>query len=194
MSVALEEWRGASSRALDEIELLHRQIESVGSGGPTLTEQVNHAYATSLVAHFQRYCRAVHTESADLLVGGIVDPSLAAVVKSLLVRDRSLDKGSPTPGALGSDFGRFGFEFWPAVEAGDQPSRSGREKLGQLCEWRNGITHGDISRKRGAGRLMPLYLSLDTCTDWRRALGGLAVSIDEVMARRCQILGSAKSW
>lgn len=194
MSVALEEWRGPSSLALDEIELLFWQVEFVGSGGPALTEQVNHAYATSLVAHFQRYCRAVHAESADVVASAIPDPSLAPLVKSLLIRDRSLDKGSPTPGALGSDFGLFGFQFWPAIEAVDQRNRRRKERLGQLCEWRNGITHGDISRKRAAGRLMPLDLTLGTCRDWRRALGGLAVSIDEVMARRCRSLGSAKSW
>lgn len=163
MSAALEEWRGASSRALDEIELLHRQIEAVAVGGAALTQQISYTYATLIVAHFQGYCRGLHTEATRVLVAN-------------------------------SDFGRFGLKFWPAVEGDDRRNRSRKKELEELCAWRNGIVHGDISRKRSGGRLVPPDLTLETCRDWRRSLGNLVVSIDRVIAVQCQDLVRARPW
>jgi hypothetical protein len=194
MSVALEEWRGPSSLALDEIELLYWQVECVGAGEPTLTEQIRHHYVTLLVAFFQRYCRAVHAEVADALASGVSDPKLAKLVEGLLDERRLLDRGNPTPTALGSDFGRFGFRLWQELEDGDRRTGMRKEKLGHLCEWRNGITHGDLPRKRAAGLLVPADLTLETCRDWRVALGGLATSIDKAVAARCRILGCPEPW
>jgi hypothetical protein len=194
MSVALEEWRGPSSLALDEIELLHWQVECIGAGEPALTEQINHHYVTLLVAHFQRYCRAVHAEAAHILASGVPDPELAELVEGLLDQRRLLDRGNPTPTALGGDFGRFGLRLWQELEAGDRRTRTRKEKLERLCEWRNGITHGDLPRKRAAGLLVPAVLTLETCRDWRAALGGLAISIDKAVAARCRTLGCPEPW
>jgi hypothetical protein len=193
MSVALEEWRGTSSLALDEIELLYWQVEFLGAGEPALAEQVNHHYVTLLVAHFQRYCRAVHNEAAQALAR-ISDADLESVVEGLFRQGRLLDRGNPTPAALGSDFGRFGFRFWQELEADDRLNRMRKKRLEQLCEWRNGITHGDLPRKRAAGLLDPDALTLEACRDWRDVLGALAVSIDRVITTRCQALGSAEPW
>jgi hypothetical protein len=154
-SVALEEWRGASSRSLDEIESLHRLAEASSQSGPELKQQIVYAYATQTLAHFQRYCRAVHSEATGVLAGAVAPPGLEEVTRILFVRNRFLDRGNPTPASLGSDFARFGFRLWPELEAVDRSNLRRREELGQLCEWRNGITHGDIAPKRAAGRLIP---------------------------------------
>jgi hypothetical protein len=193
-SVALEEWRGASSQALDEIEFVHASVEGAGNGRQLLTRQVDYAYAALIAAHFQRYCRAVHAEAIRALVTAVPDPSLGSVLKDLLARNRLLDRGNPTSRNLGRDFGRFGFDFWPAVEADDRRNRNRKGKLDQLCAWRNAIVHGDVSGSRGSGRLTPRDLDLTTCRDWRRALGGLADSIDTVVAVGCQDLGCSEPW
>lgn len=193
MSVALEEWRGPSSLALDEIELLYWQVAFVGAGGLALTEQVNHHYVTLLVAHFQRYCRAVHTEAAEALAV-VSGPDFAAVIEGLFSQGRLLDRGNPTSTALGSDFGRFDFRFWQALEADDRLNRMRKKHLERLCEWRNGITHGDLPRKQAAGLLDPPDLTLEACREWRRSLGALAISIDRVLATRCRALGCPEPW
>jgi hypothetical protein len=194
MSVALEEWQGPSSLALDEIELLYWQVEFVAAGEPTLTEQINHHYVTLLVAHFQRYCRAVHVEATRALAASVLDLGFASVIRQMFAQRRLLDRGNPTPTALGSDFGRFGLRLWQALEKGDRRTRTRKEKLERLCEWRNGITHGDLPRKRAAGLLVPAVLTLETCRDWRAALGGLAISIDKAVAARCRTLGCPEPW
>jgi hypothetical protein len=194
MSVALEQWRGPSSLALDEIELLHWQVECVGAGEPALAEQINHHYVTLLVAHFQRYCRASHTEAAKALAASVPDPGFVSVIEGLLAQGRLLDRGNPTPAALGSDFGRFGFKLWPKLEGDDRRNRMRKEQLQRVCEWRNGITHGDLPRKRAAGLLVPVVLTLATCRSWRGALDGLAVSIDRITAAQCRSLGCPEPW
>jgi hypothetical protein len=194
MSVALEEWQGPSARSLDEIESLRQQIGDLVVGGAEMIEQVDCAYAALIVAHFQRYCRAVHTEASNVLVSSEANPALGRVFGALLTEHRLLDRGNPTPGTLGRDFARFGLRLWAELEADDRRNRRRKEGLGQLCQWRNAITHGDIPRKRSAGQLVPHDLSLETCRDWRRALDGLATSIDAVVAKRCRILGCPKPW
>jgi hypothetical protein len=185
MSAALEGWRGASSEALDEIELMHAKVE--GTSVPA--RQLNYAYAVLLTAHFQLYCRALHTEAGEALVVSLPDPALAAVVEGILTQARFLDKGNPTPGNLGRDFGRFGFGFWKEIQTEDRQNRRREAKLEHLLEWRNAIVHGDILGKRGSGRLVPRDLNLEACREWRGEVGGLVVSIDRVVARRCPGLG-----
>ncbi|HJZ36114.1 MAG TPA: hypothetical protein VJ204_07560 [Solirubrobacterales bacterium] len=194
MSVALEEWRGASARALDEIESLHRLVEERSQSAPALTRQITYAYAALTLAHFQRYCRTLHTEVANALVAGLPDPALARVLGGALIERRFLDRANPTPGNLNQDFGRFGFKLWLDIEADDGMSSTRKKELARLCDWRNAIAHGDISRKRAAGQLVPRDLDLKTCRDWRRSLEALTVSIDRVTARRCQILGCPEPW
>jgi hypothetical protein len=193
-SVALQEWRGASSRSLDEVESLHQLVHDMWGGELDLAQQIVYAYATLILAHFQRYCRAVHTETAGILADAVADPGLGDILMSLLVRDRFLSRGNPTPASLGGDFARFGFKLWPELEAVDQVNLRRRDELGQLCDWRNGITHGDIDLKRAAERLIPRELDMETCQKWRRSLGDLAVWIDELTARRCRELGCGKPW
>ena len=194
MSRSLENWRGESSGVLNEIEVVHAKVEGTSVGRRVLTQQVNFAYAALITAHFQRYCRSVHSESSQIVVATVSDEALAGVLEGLLTENRALDRGNPTSGNLGSDFRRFGFAFWEAVEKDDKRSKKRKAKLDQLCEWRNGIAHGDISRKRAEAKLVPDRVTLDVCKDWRRALNGLATSIDKVMSGQCENLGCPEPW
>jgi hypothetical protein len=194
VSQSLEDWKRESAAELDEVEVVHGKVEGTGVGRRVFTQQVNFAYAALLTAHFQRYCRSVHSEASQVIVATVSDEALAGVLEGLLTENRLLDKGNPTPGNLGSDFRRFGFAFWEAVENQDERSKKRKEKLEQLCEWRNGISHGDISRKRAEGKLVPDNVTLKVCKGWRRALNGLAVSIDIVTAAQCENLGCTAPW
>lgn len=194
MSEALNEWRSSSCEVFDGIEVIHGKVEANEVGRSLMIQQVNYAYAVLITAHFQRYCRALHTEATQSVIGGVPDPAFAEVVERLLSRKRLIDKGNPTPRNLGTDFDRFGFKLWDDVEARDRRNRKRRHKLDHLCEWRNGITHGVISEKRSEGRLSPPNLTLGTCKDWRRALGALAESMDSVIAMQCQALGRQRPW
>jgi len=190
MSVALKVWNGSSREVLDEIEAVH----ATGLGSRMLTRQVNYAYATLIVAHFQQYCRALHAEVAEAIVASVPNQDLAAALEVLLEERLLLDRGNPTPGSLGSDFGRFGFKFWGVLTEVDLLNEDRKARLAQLCEWRNAVVHGDIARKGAAGQLIPQRLTLKTCRDWRRSLGALARSMDRVLSVHLQTLGCPESW
>lgn len=89
MSAALDEWREGSADVFDEIEQMHRGVESAVLGRRVVTEQLNYAYAMLITAHFQRYCRALHTEVTQALVGLMPDPRLAEVLEGLLAGQAS---------------------------------------------------------------------------------------------------------
>src|ERR1700761_3484243 len=100
MSATLHRWRGPSSEALDEIEMA------------TSNKQLTYAFAVLLLAHFQRYCRAVHSAAAQSVALAVSDPALASVVVALLTRGRFLDRGNPNSLNLEPDFMRFDFGLW----------------------------------------------------------------------------------
>ena len=68
----------------------------------------------------------------------------------MLVQNRKLDSGNPNPGNLGSDFNRFGLEFWDAVDQLDVRNPDRRGELQELNVMRNAIAHHDSQDPCGA--------------------------------------------
>lgn len=194
MSTALEAWQGSSQKVFDEVEHAHRAVGGDEPGRRYLTRQINYAYTALLAAHFQAYCRAVHTETAQLLAANVPDSGLARVLEGSLTEKRTLDRGNATSAALRDDFDRFGFVFWDEMKRLGVRNKRRQEKLNHLNEWRNAIVHGDVKRKQQEGKLVPKEVHFGTCRDWRKSLGELAIAIDTVLARRCENLGGPKPW
>jgi hypothetical protein len=144
-----------------------------------------------LSAHFQAYCRALHSDSTQMLVEAI-DPGIGAVLDANLSFRRQLDSGNAQPGALGIDFNRFVFKFWAAAEEADARNAARRRKLEAFNVWRNAIAHHDIDTRRTD--LHPREVTLAACNTWRGALNGLAESFDRVLADHLQTLLGAHPW
>jgi hypothetical protein len=193
-SAALTQWQGPSRAALDEVARAHRLVARSGPGQRLLNRQLTYAYVALLAAEFQAFCRELHTEAAVAIAAVVADRALAFVVKTSLTRGRQLDRGNPTPGHLGADFGRFGFGFWAAVDRHHAASAGRRQKLETLCAWRNAIVHADAAAKHAAAARDPRPVTLSTCTSWRRALDALATSFDAVVAEQCEDLGRPRPW
>jgi hypothetical protein len=187
MSTSLHLWRDGAQDVFAELELAHRAVH--GRGQRFLTRQITYAYVTALAAQFQRYCRAVHTETAQAIAGSMRDPTLARLVEDRLLEGRQLDRGNANVPNLGSDFGRFYFRLWDVVLAHDRRNRRRKAKLEALMRWRNAIGHGDVEQKHEEGVLVPLRINLKVCQEWNAALGGLVISIDEVLETHCEDLG-----
>src|SRR6185437_9102799 len=117
-SPALIQWQMAGLPALDEIARAHRAVGGHGRGRRYATLQINHAYTVLLSSQFQAFCRDLHSESIDYLVT-IVPVPFQATLRVEFLLNRTLDKGNPHPGGIGSDFNRLGVDFWPAVYALD---------------------------------------------------------------------------
>jgi hypothetical protein len=192
MSTSLKLWQGGAQDVFAELELAHRAVH--GRGQRFLTQQITYAYVTALAAQFQLYCRAVHTETAEILAGGVPNDPLAQILEARLVSGRWLDRGNPTASNLGADFGRFDLQLWDVLQTFDRRSRRRRERLDALIGWRNAIVHGDIDRKHEEGRLKPVRITLKVCQNWNTTLSGLILTIEDALTAHCVHFGIGGPW
>lgn len=176
-SRSLLRWTIDRAEALDEIETAHATVGGTDRGRRYATQQINYAYAALLSAHFQGFCRDLHSECVDAVI-----PTLPALsqgfLRDQLVWNRGLDRGNPHPGVIGSDFNRLGLSFWTVVHALDTCNTRRREQLQELIDWRNAISHQDFDPVAPTG---VATLHLATVRGWRSAVNGLARSFDLAM-------------
>lgn len=189
-SRSLNRWSGERAVALDEIENAHAMVGGTERGRRYATQQINYAYAALLSGHFQGFCRDLHSECIDHIVA-----SLPANVRSFTRVDftwnRSLSRGNPHPGAIGSDFNRLGIDFWADVDALHALNARRRALLQELINWRNAIAHQDFDPVAPGG---PATLHLGTVRGWRSAVNALAHSFDQVVYNYLHALFGSAPW
>lgn len=112
-SESFSRWQRSRAADLDEIEAAHGAIGGSRRGRRWATRQINHAYVVILTAHFQGYCRDLHSECLDALARVAAYDILRFVIGAGGIRGRLLDRGNPNPGNIGADFGRLGVAFGP---------------------------------------------------------------------------------
>ncbi len=191
-SNALEKWQGQRLVELDELEAAHNAVGGDGPGRRRALLRVNHAYAVLVSSAFQGFCRDLHSEAVDHLVGQLPNTTVGFLFQRSMTLARKLDFGNPNPGNLGADFGRiFVSGFWPAV-LGTPPNATVRQrqaKLETLNEWRNAIAHQDWSRLGGTSAL-----HISTVRDWRSATNQLARRFDRVVRDELQNITKKAPW
>ena len=67
-SQALGVWIGGSCAKLDELIAAHTVVGGTGRGRRYATEQLNASIVVQVAAHFQLFCRTLHSEAAQALV------------------------------------------------------------------------------------------------------------------------------
>jgi hypothetical protein len=191
-SSSLQRWFAERAASLADIENAHRSVRGSGPGARAATQQINQAYAVLLSAQFQGFCRDLHSECADYLVGPVADPDLREMLLDNLIFGRRIDRGNPNPGNIGSDFSRLGLSFWSLVDARRFGNPVRRAALDQLSDWRNAIAHQDFSAAMlRAGRP---HLALAQVRAWRRACDGLVRAFDEVLRDHLETLTGSAPW
>ena len=111
-----------------------------------------------------------------------------------LTSGRKLDHQSARAASLGSDFGRFGFDFWTAVDGLGPQFRARRHRLDQVSVWRNAIAHQDFRRPAADPVTAGTRVDLPMVRTWRRALDQLAGGIDRVMHREVTRITHVVPW
>lgn len=180
-------WITKRAAELDEIEAAHRSVGGSGRGRRFATEQLNHAYAVLLASQYQGFCRDLHSECIEHLVGTVTHGALQSVLGAEFQFGRALDRGNASPAAIGTDFGRLGIDLWATVYAEDPRNLRRRARLEELNDWRNAIAHQDFTRPQDASR--PLHLA--RVRVWRNVCFRLGLSFDSVLraylARLCGV-------
>jgi hypothetical protein len=189
-SNSLIRWNAERSDALNEIENAHVMVGGTERGRRYATQQINYSYAALLSSHFQGFCRDLHSESIDHIVA-IVPTQLQGFLRAEFIWNRSLGRGNPHPGAVGSDFNRLGVDFWTEVYAMDARNERRRELLQELIEWRNAIAHQDFDPVVSGG--MPT-LRLASVRAWRRSMNALVRYFDQVMYNYLEALLGGAPW
>jgi len=189
-SHSLVRWNHERRDALDEIESAHATIGGTERGRRYATQQINSSYATLLSSQFQGYCRDLHSEGVDHIVA-LAPLQLQRVLRVEFMWNRSLGKGNPNPGAIGSDFSRLGIDFWAEVYALDSRNDRRRALLQELMDWRNAIAHQDFDPVAPGGEPV---LHLAKVRGWRSAVNALARHFDQVMYNYLQALLGSAPW
>ena len=132
-----------------------------------------------LSSQFQGFCRDLHDECINVFAANVQPAGVQRTVSQLLVMNRKLDRGNPTPGNIGEDFSRFGLQnFWDLVRAGHRHVANWRGRLELLNHWRNAIAHQDFNPQRLLGITT---LTLNHVRQFRNACNGLSRMFDLVM-------------
>jgi hypothetical protein len=195
-SKALELWRTERADRLDQLLLAHRLVGGPSRGRRWRTAALNDALILRLAAEFQGFARDLHDLACDQLAAWAAPTSAAveSVIRNRLREGRDLDRGNAHPGVVGKDFGRFGFEVWPALARRDPSSTRHNASLERLNAARNAVAHDDAAALT-ALRIQGYPLVLATYRQWRRDLNALAGNLDgEVSLQLGRLFGRPGPW
>jgi hypothetical protein len=187
-SNSLIKWRAERTAALNEIVNAHATIGGTARGRRYATRQINYAYAALLSSHFQGFCRDLHSECIDHIAAA-APAQFQGFLQREFTWNRSLDRGNPHPGAIGSDFNRLGIDFWASVDALSPRNARRRKSLQELIEWRNAIAHQDFDPVGGDSKL-----HLSKVRAWRNAATALADDFDRAMRDYLGVLLGGPPW
>lgn len=178
-SAALVTWQQERRKHLDDLLDAHKLVGGPAPGRRWRTTALNGALILRLAAEFQGFARDLHDQASDVFASWIAPSSstVQRVVRNRLVEGRELERGNAHPGAIGRDFGRFGFEVWRELHRRDKRTAEHNEVLALLNDARNGLAHSDDT-KLAALQDKGHPLVLGTFRRWRRNLDALAANLD----------------
>jgi hypothetical protein len=170
-----------AGKRLDELERVHADARGTGPGRRWGTEQLNRSLFVVLVAQFQIYCRDLHDEAIDVHVAA-ANARQADVLRTLLTQGRKIDVQNPPPAALGSDFGRLGFQLIPTLKAQGTEIEDALESLDLLVKFRNAVAHDNESVLQGLLSGGDIKATLTSYRAYRKTLNKLVDTMDQVVA------------
>ena len=190
-SKALKTWQTAGLRALDVMEAAHTSMSGRGVRRAFARQQITHAYAVLLSSQFQRFCRDLHTEAVEVVIGHLGSPHLSSMIRSRFTQGRKLETGNPNPGNLGADFWRIGLDLWAEAALRDSRTAIRHARLDEMNRWRNAIAHHDFTSPHLGGRMQ---VRLADVKQWRTTCEALAVVFDRVVGYHLKSLLGTAPW
>ena len=180
-----------AGRALNEMEAARLAVQGTGRGRRIAMQQMNQAYVVLLLSQFQLFCRELHEECVEYLVGQLALQPYHGILNMRFMEGRKLDSGNPNPGNIGSDFGRLGVKLWLELRQLGTRGQTHDRMLEMLNHWRNAIAHQDFRKPELRGRTTIQRTQLRR---WRSACNRLAVDMDKVMYAYLSRITGAPPW
>jgi hypothetical protein len=193
-SRALTVWRTDSASKLDELIAAHARVGGTARGRRYATEQLNASLAVQVAAHFQLFCRNLHTEAAQVLVSA-APPRYRSMLRVAFTNRRGLDRGNASPETINGDFARFDLDIWTAAHTASALTARRRTGLEQLTTWRNAIAHQDfVFSAQQQTLLAGTSLTLAWARRWRSNCLGLAQTFDKVVGQHVLAVTGRRPW
>ena len=171
-SIALSAWFGSRMISLEAVDIQCAAVTNLPTPDPTLLEENLRGYVLPLSAHFQGFCRDLHTECAQF-VGNHVDSRIQVLVQQSFVTPKlALDHGNPNKKNINADFNRFGLTL--NLEAAHPRNQARLSHLGELNKWRNAAAHHGVPPRS-------IRLDLQGIRKWKISCSDLAGSLDDRM-------------
>jgi len=197
-SKALAKWQAVRAQELDQLLHAHARIGGGGPGRRYATEQLNFAYLVAVAAHFQGFCRDLHTEAVNAFAAA-VPSQLSTILESALTKSRSLDRGNANGSTIAEDFARLGMgRFWDLVtaEGGQIRTARRRHRMEQMNMWRNAIAHDSFEQYQSKiaqldNRLRPRLIEGRKC---RAACNLLAAQMTSAVGTFLQQVVGKAPW
>jgi hypothetical protein len=190
-SLALRIWQSKRRKALDEFVTIRRSIDTVHTGTRHARQQIHEAFVLMLCAQFQGFCRDLHSEGIDHVANRIQSMALRTMLIAQFRFGRKLDTGNPNAGNIGSDFNRFGIDFWKAVLQNNPGLKTHQDNLATMNEWRNAIAHQSFDPMKLGGSTV---LKRSQSNAWRMSCDRLASVFDSVLADHLTLVTSVRPW
>jgi hypothetical protein len=185
-SAALLKWQNERRPSLAEIDTQCAASVAAVPANLALIDENHRAYVLLLAAHFQGFCRDLHTESAQLIASK-VRPSLEILFQSQFSARRELDRGNANARSIITDFSRFGFGMKTQLN-GIAGAVALKADLHTLNLWRNAAAHHNPSLPPGG----PLTIAL--IRGWRNSCALLATAIDNILYTQLRARLRRQSW
>jgi hypothetical protein len=183
-SASLMLWQGSRLPCLVELEAQAAATAALAPPNPRLAEENLRGWVVLMSAHFQGFCRDLHTEVAVAL-SARVRKSLAVMVQRSFTTNTALARGNPTLANLKSDFDRYGLAL--DLAAADPANHVRLRRLGQLNVCRNIAAHQAPVPPPG----LPTVAEV---RDWQAACDGLTMSLDRVVYNHLRKLLRRAPW
>lgn len=188
-------WTTTRLPLITKLDDAHKAVRRNHVGRPHGVQYLNHAFTIAIASHFQAFCRDLHSECVDHLRGfvessGVGQATIDVIFFSILL-SRKLDSKNATSSSLGSDFGRFGFNFIPALKAQSKLNKQRLSHLDEMNAWRNAIAHQNFNNKKVD---VSGYLTLSKVRTWHNACDKLTLSMDNLMKERLRSLTESDPW
>ena len=194
-SHALTRWRTDRLTRLDRIEAQNVAVGAAVPPDPPLIDENLRGFVMLLAAHFQGYCRDLHTECIQAAAHAVPAPMLY-MFQALGERGRELARGNAKYSSIKDDFERFDFNLTdaltadPALPAATRTANASHiTRVDHLNAWRNyAAHHNTVSPPVGGPFVLP------TVQVWKNSCDALATELDRVMYNRLVTLTGAAPW
>jgi hypothetical protein len=194
-SRALIEWQNCRLPRLNQVDAQNATITALVPPNADLADENLRGYVMLLAAHFQGFCRDLHSECI-LAVANAVPVPMTYMFQKLCQQSRELDRANAKYSAIKADFARFDFDLTvalttdPAVAPAIQAANAGHiTRINHLNAWRNYAAHHNALPPPHGGPFI-----LPTVQFWKNSCIALATELDRIMYNQLQVLTSVAPW